>query len=141
MSHYPVTLPVPDYIYDRAHRIAEVTLQSIEAVLLEQLEDAFAEPLPDLPPDEQRELDALTHLSSEALWTIAREHMPKDKQARMQALMDAHSQGALDDAQRSELEVLVEQGQRLGLRKAQAAALLTERGYTVTPDDLASADE
>ena len=140
MRHHPVTLPVPDYIYDRAHRIAEVTLQSIEAVLLEQLEDAFAEPLPALPPDEQRELDALIHLSSEALWTMARERMPEDKQARMQTLMGANSQGALDDAQHAELATLVEQGQRLGLRKAQAAALLTERGYTVTLDRLASTD-
>jgi hypothetical protein len=53
MSHYTVTLPVPDYIYDRAHQIAEGTSQSIETVLLQQLQDAFAEPLPELPPEEQ----------------------------------------------------------------------------------------
>ncbi len=53
MSHYTVTLPVPNYIYDRARQIAEDTSQSIEAVLLQQLQDAFAEPLPDLPPEEQ----------------------------------------------------------------------------------------
>jgi hypothetical protein len=66
--------------------------------------------------------------------------MPEDKQAHMQTLMEAHAQGALDDAQNAELAILVEQGQRLGLRKAQAAALLTERGYTVTLDRLASTD-
>jgi hypothetical protein len=140
MSHHPVTLPVPDYIYDRAHRIAEVTSQSIEAVLLEQLEEVFAEPLPALLPDEQRELDALRHLSTEALWTIVRERMPEEKQARMQTLMGTNSQGALDNAQHAELDLLVKQGQRLGLRKAQAAALLTERGYRVTFDCLASPD-
>lgn len=141
MSHYSVTLPVPDYIYDRARRIAEGTSQSIEAVLLQQLQDAFTESLPNLAPEEQRELDALTHLSDDALWTIAREQMPPQRQARLHALMEANSRGTLDDAQRAELETLVAQGQRLSLRKAQAAALLTERGYRVTREAIAEADE
>ena len=141
MSHYSVTLPVPDDIYDCARRIAEGTSQSIEAVLLQQLKDAFAAPLPDLAPEEQRELEALTFLSDDAWWTIAREQMPEDRQVRLHTLMNAHSQGTLDDAQRSELEALVVQGQRLNVRKARAAALLTERGYPVTRAALSSADE
>jgi hypothetical protein len=139
MGDYSVTLPVPDYIYDRARQIAKGTAQSIEAVLVQQLKDAFAEPLPALPPDEQSELEALAHLSDEALWTIAREQMAQDRQARMQVLMDANSQGTLHEAQRLELEALVAQGQRPSLRKAQAAALLTERGYRVTIEASTSA--
>ncbi len=141
MSHYTVTLPVPNYIYDRARQIAEDTSQSIEAVLLQQLQDAFAEPLPDLPPEERHELEALVSLSDDALWTIAREQMPEDRQVRLRALMHANSQGALDDVQRIELEALVAQGQRLSLRKAQAAALLTERGYQVTLEAISTAHE
>ena len=99
MSHYTVTLPGPDYIYDRARQIAEGTSQSIEAVLLQQLQEAFAEPLPALPLKEQRELEALVSLSDDALWTIAREQMPENRQVRLRSLMDANSQGALDDAQ------------------------------------------
>jgi hypothetical protein len=141
MSDHTVSLPVPDYIYDRARQIAAGTAQSIEAVLLQQLEDAFAEPLPALPPDEQRELEALAHLSDEALWTMAREHMAPEKQARLHALMEANSQGTLDEPQRAALEALVAQGQRLSVRKAQAAALLTERGYRITIAALSIADE
>jgi hypothetical protein len=141
MSDYAVTLPVPDYIYDRARQIAEGTAQSIEAVLLQQLKDAFAAPLPTLARDEQSELEALTYLSDEALWTIAREQMAEDRQARMQTLMEANSQGTLDGTQRAELETLVAQGQRLSVRKAQAAALLTERGYRVTREAMAAANE
>jgi hypothetical protein len=141
MSDYAVTLPVPEDIYDRARLVAAGTAQSVEAVLLQQLKAAFMAPLPALPPDEQSELEALTYLSDEALWTLAREQMAQDKQARLQVLMDANSQGTLDEAQRIELEALVAQGQRLGVRKAQAAALLTERGYRVTRETLASAHE
>ncbi len=141
MSDYPVTLPVPADVYDRASHIAAVTSQSIEAVLLQQLQNAFADSLPELTPDEQRELEALTQLSDEALWTIAREQMTEDRQTRMQTLMNTNAQGRLDKVQRSELEALVEQGQRLSVRKAKAAALLTERGYTITLDALSSAHE
>jgi len=141
MSHYSITLPIPDYIYDRARRIAEGTSQSIEAVLLQQLQDAFTKLLPALAPEEQSELEALTYLSDDALWTIAREQMPEDRQVRLQTLMEANSQGMLDDTQRSALEALVAQGQRLSLRKAQAAALLTERGYPVTLKAISTADE
>ena len=141
MNDYSVTLPVPADIYDRASHIAEVTAQSIETVLLQQLKDAFADPLPELPVDEQRELNALTLLSDEALWTIAREQMAGDKQVRMQTLMEENNQRGLDPLQQAELEALVEQGQRLSLRKAKAAALLIERGYTITVAALSSTDE
>ncbi len=141
MTDHPVTLPLPDYVYDRARQIAEATAQPIESVLVRQLETAFAEPLPTLPPDEQAELDALAHLSDDALWTIAREQMSSAKQERMQTLMDGNNKGTLTEAEVAELDTLVEQGQRLMLRKAQAAALLTERGYTVRPKDLAGRDE
>ena len=68
---------------NRARQIAAGTAQSVEAVLLQQLQEAFVAPLPALPPDEQRELEALTSLSDEALWTLAREQMAPDKQERM----------------------------------------------------------
>jgi hypothetical protein len=141
MSDYSITLPVPDYIYDCARRIAEGTSQSIEAVLLQQLKDAFAEPLPALAPEEQRELGALTFLSDDALWTIAREHMPEERQARLQALMAANFHRTLDDVQGTELAALVSQGQRLSVRKAQAAVLLTERGHRVTLEALSATDD
>jgi hypothetical protein len=141
MNDHTVTLPVPADIYDRASHIAQVTTQTIEAVLLQQLRNAFADPLPELAPDEQRELSALTLLSDEALWTIAREQMAGDKQARMQTLMEANTQGKLDPLQQTELESLVEQGQQLSMRKAKAAALLTERGYTITLNTLSSTVE
>jgi hypothetical protein len=141
MNDYAVTLPVPAHIYDRARQLAAGTAQSVEAVLLQQLQEAFAESLPALTPDEQRELEALTSLSDEALWTLAREQMAQDRQTRLQMLMEANSQGMLDEARRAALETLVIQGQRLSMRKAQAAALLTERGYRVTIEALSPAYE
>ena len=76
-------------------------------------------------------IDALKYLSDDALWTVAREQMPSACQERMQKLMDGNTQGKLSDEEHGELAQLVEQGQRLTLRKGKAAALLTERGHKV----------
>lgn len=141
MTEHSVTLPVPDDIYNRAAHIAQLTAQPVEAVLLQQLRDAFADPLAAFAPEEQQELTALALLSDETLWTIAREQMTAEKQTRLQTLMDGNTQGTLDARQRAELEALVGQGQQLTMRKGKAAALLTDRGYAITIDALSPPHE
>jgi hypothetical protein len=130
------TLPIPDDVYQRARQIAEETSQPIDRVMIDYLRTLSA-PLPVLPPDEEAELDAMKHLSDDTLWTIAREQMAAALQEQMQSLMDGNSRGTLTTEERNTLENLVERGQRLMLRKSEAAALLTQRGYRVTPEDMA----
>ncbi|KAB2893781.1 MAG: hypothetical protein F9K28_07475 [Bacteroidetes bacterium] len=129
MTLQTITLKVPEHIYERAQQVAETTDQPLEAVFLHELETAF---LPQLPTDEEAELASLKNLSDDALWTIAREQMTAPLQARMQKLMDKNSRGTITPDEYKELEDLVDRGQRLMLRKSEAAALLTERGYKVT---------
>ncbi|MBZ0320421.1 MAG: hypothetical protein K8L91_28670 [Anaerolineae bacterium] len=133
MTRQTIILQIPEHIYERAQQVAKNTDQPLEAVFLDELENAF---LPPLPEDEEAELSALNYLSDEALWTIAREQMPSPRQERMQVLMDGNTKGTLSKAEYQELEHLVDQGQRLMLRKGKAAALLTERGYKVTRESL-----
>lgn len=128
------TLTVPDKMVAVARQIADATEQPVEEVLLSRLKKAL--PLPVLPPDEEAELEALKRLSDDALWTIVREQMPPETQAQMQALMDKNSLGTISQDERRELENLVDRGQRLMLRKSEAGALLTRRGYKVTPNNL-----
>lgn len=124
------TLNIPDEVVAAARRIAEATEQPVEEVLLSRLKTAF--PLPVLPPDEEAELEALKRLSDDALWTIAREQMPDDAQNRLQQLMDKNSRGTITPEEHGELERFTDRGQRLMLRKSEAAALLTKRGYKAT---------
>jgi hypothetical protein len=132
-----IVLEVPEDISVRAREIAETVAQPVEQLLLDHLK-TLAPPLPVLPPDTQVELAALHHLSYDALWTIAREQMPEDVQARAYALMDKNSRNVMTDEEHAELEKLVERGDRLMLRKAEAAALLRKRGYTFTQKDFLS---
>lgn len=128
-----VTLTVPDDVYRRAREIAATTEQSVEQVIVGQLNGLV---VPRLMPDEEAELAALKQLSDDALWTIARERLPADVQTRMHALMDKNTAGELDDREAAELAALVERGERLTLRKSEAAALLTLRGFAVRLQDL-----
>lgn len=136
MNAPSITLTLPLDLYDRAQRIAEASAQPIESVLLRQIEQALNDPLADLLPEEQDELHALTYLSDDALWTIAREKMPLERQAQMQLLMDKNNFGTISEEERIQLNQLVEQGQKLMLRKGQAGVLLTQRGYKVTPQEM-----
>ena len=94
-----------------------------------------------LPSDERAELQALTYLSDDTLWTIAREQMPPALQESMSQLMDKNSQGTITEEEHRSLAALVERGQRLTLRKSQAMKLLLARGYSVSPDELKPAHE
>lgn len=128
------TLTIPNDIMTRAREIAQITAQPVEQVLLDRLHSAL--PVPPLPPDEEAELDALQHLSDDALWTIAREQLPKTVRSQMEVLMDRNSLGTITPDEYAELERFVDRGQRLMLRKSEAAALLTRRGNKISREDL-----
>lgn len=132
------TLTVPEEVYSRARRLSEETLQPVEQVMLDHLRN-LPDPSFALPPDEQEELNALRHLSDDALWTIAREQMPQAVQEQMQVLMDKNNFGTITPDEYQRLEDYVMRGNRLMVRKAEAATLLIERGYTFTQEDFQAA--
>jgi hypothetical protein len=73
---------------------------------------------------------------AEILWSYPAERNFDDffarlsrQQARVDRLMDKNSRGSVTDEEYVELQKLVEQGDRLMVRKAEAADLLCQRGY------------
>ncbi|MCC7446767.1 MAG: hypothetical protein IT324_05085 [Anaerolineae bacterium] len=115
MTDYLITLHVPDYVYERARKIAEETAQPIEQVLAARLEYAFDDrtDLSFLPPDEQSELAAFKQLSNDTLPSIAREQLPRTVQERVQYLGNRNSQGTITLDEHTKYARLVEQGERL----------------------------
>lgn len=137
MSEYLLT--IPDDVYRRARRIAEQLRQPVDTVMIDHLR-TLTQALPTLAPQEESELLALQHLSDDALWTIARERMALDQEEHLQLLMERNTFDLLSDGEMGELEQLIERGQRLLLRKSQAAALLSQRGYRIDPQSLSLRD-
>ncbi len=117
-------LAIPDNIYQRASRLAEERSTSAENILLHHLQQFT---LPRLEPDIEEELRALHSLSNAALVNIAKERMDDDTDTTMQALMDKNNFGILKKEESATLETLVDQAQRLMLRKSEARAILALR--------------
>ncbi len=139
MSDY--TISIPDSLYQKAQQVAKQKSLSVDEVIRVGLEGAFVESMLDIPLDEQAELKAMTYLSDDALFSMMREQMPQAKQARMSVLMDKNSQATISDEEHAELVTLVEDGQRLTLRKATAMNILMDRGYKLTLDDMKPINE
>jgi hypothetical protein len=140
MSEFTVTVAISETAYAKAQQIADDSALPIERVLSQRLESALDD-LAGLPADERAELAALQHLSDDTLWTIAAEQMPRSSQERLTLLLALNKRGSLTDAENSELDALLAYGDRLMLRKAEAAAILTKRGNTVTSKDMTSRHE
>src|ERR1041384_7767331 len=128
MSDHPVTVTLPEALYAPIREIAEAKSQTVERVLIEQLQSVLAVKLPPLPSDEESELVAFKFLSDDTLRNIAREQLSTRIQEQMQALMDRNTSGTITPQEYEELSQLVERGQRLTLRKAWSAGVLMERG-------------
>jgi uncharacterized protein (DUF1684 family) len=135
-----ITLTLPEDISARVRQISETTSQPVEQIVFDHLKSLSIQ-LPPLRPDDQVELDALHHLSDDALWTIAREQVPEDAQARAHTLMNKNSLGTITDAEAVELEKLVQRADRVMLRKAEAATILKERGFAFSQKDFRPQDE
>jgi predicted DNA-binding protein len=136
VADHPLTIHIPDQLYARLNQLAEATSQPVEEVAIQQLSDALSSvQLVGLPEDEQVELNAFKQLSDATLRSIAREQMPMPTQQRMIYLGDRLSRGSITPEEHNAYKLLVEQGERLMLRKAWAANILIERGHTIASED------
>lgn len=139
MSDY--TISIPDSLYQKAMEVARQKSMPVDDVIRAGLEGAFVDSMLDIPLNEQAELKAMMYLSDDALFSMMREQMQTAKQVRMEVLMAKNNQGSLDGDEHTELTALVEDGQRLILRKATAMNILMDRGYQLTLDAMKSQDE
>lgn len=138
MSDYVVS--IPERLYEQARQLALQTHQTVDDLIRDRLAGAFNQPLIDIPTEERLELRALAYLSDDALWTVGREQMQPAKQDRLSHLMEKNSQGTITSEAYETLATLVEDGQRLTLRKAQAMSLLMDRGHQARLSDLGTLD-
>jgi predicted transcriptional regulator len=130
MAVQAVTLHLPSPLYERLKRWAEQTHRSVEAELLEVV--AAAVPVADdLPVDLAQVISPLALLDDEALWRAARSHLPAEAVAQMEQLHLKRQRQGLTGSEAEALAGLVRHYERAMLVRAQAAALLKDRGYDV----------
>jgi len=123
-----VTVPGP--IYEQLKQRAELTQRSVEdeVVLALAATDSARD---DLSTDLATTLAALPTLDDDALWRLARSRVGGEDAARLSDLGDQRQRGGLTAEELREAEELVQRHDRVLVLRAEAAALLKQRGYGV----------
>jgi hypothetical protein len=127
----PITLQLPDRLYQRLASTAQATQQPLEEVIIHALEVGSPPDWDDVPEEFQADLAALDRVDDAALWTIARSHQPSTEMTRYDVLLDLNQEDRLSDFEKLELTQLRQAADTFMLRKAHAAVLLRWRGHMV----------
>ncbi len=132
MNFQTVTLRVPNPVYQRVKRAAEALQRPLEEMIVNTLRVAVPL-LDDVSPTMAAELAALSSLPDEALWQVAKSVMSAKSQNRFSTLAAIQRERRLTFAEEKKINALREEYGRVTLRKAQAYALLHQRGlYSAT---------
>ena len=103
----------------------------LEGFLAERIVAGAPPLLEDVPPSLQEEVRGLTDLSDDQLWDVARSRLPAGQQGVYTRLLNKNSDGAITGRERERMHALGDEARRITLRKAQAYALLSWRGYRI----------
>ncbi len=131
MSGRTIAVTLPEAVYERARETAEVSSLSVQQVLAQSIALSFPELEDDLPPEIRSELATLSLRSDTELRSIANSRMDQDKQIRLEDLAELLEHRALTEAEQSELARLMDEAERVMIRKAEAYRLLARRGHAV----------
>jgi plasmid stability protein len=131
MSVQPVTVNLPTTLYSRLRRRAEQSRRTIEAELLDVVTTAVPV-ADDLPADLTEAISPLALLDDAELWRAARSRLADETAAQLEDLHLKRQRDGLTPAEEQTLAGLVRQYERVMLVRAQAAALLKQRGHDVT---------
>jgi len=127
-----ITLKLPKSLYGWASRVAQATNQSVEAVVLDYVENSLP-PLNDIPPDEVESLAELSLMDDAALWRASEVKMPVSHQEELTNLLETQNERALTKTEEKRLNALNKEYGQLMVQKAHAWLLLARRGYQVPP--------
>ena len=129
MAEETLTLNVPERMYQRLKQRAEAEHRSLE-------EAALAASVPEkeqLPPAWEELLDSMTALDDEALWRAALNEVGRRANAGIRRLRAKRQARSLTVAEQERLAELLRQEDRGMLIRAQACALLKQRGRDIEP--------
>ena len=118
-----VVITLPDEIYHRAERLAQLIHRDVADILADTL--ALSLPPLSLQPEAVR---PIMELSDEDVLALAELQMEPDQDRRLSLLLEGQQAGELTDAERPELLALMQLYQERLVRKAQALREAVRRG-------------
>jgi hypothetical protein len=131
MREQTLTLTIPDVLYQRLKRQAEGNQRTVAEEALAALL-AVVPVGGELPADLEQAVSPLSLLDDEALWRAARSQLAAEDVAQMEELHARRDRQGLAGSEAEELAALVRRYERAMLVRAQAAALLRQRGHDIS---------
>ena len=126
MSQQPITVSLPDALYERLQQIAEENDRSLETVVTESLNLLF------LPSQRASiNLDEIGNYSDEQLWALVHYRMSWNESARLHELSGKSKLTSLSVEEQIELDQLLDQVDHDLLLRSVALRLLKSRGHKV----------
>lgn len=130
MTVRTITITIPEMLFLQLEAAARSADQSLDTVVAQSLERTIPPNLSSLlPRDLQAELDAMEHLSDEALRAIAYSVASGGRSAQMDELSALKQAGEITTDQEALLATLLADTEALMVRKAHAFVLLKSRGH------------
>jgi hypothetical protein len=126
-----LTITLPDAVFQKLTRVARLTYQTIDEVVASTVETS----LPggrNLPDALEAELAAMHLYSDDALWAAVEPSLSPYELRRMEQLSDLVDERELTPREEAEQLDLLSAYDRSVLRRAQALALLKQRGHELT---------
>lgn len=126
-----VTLDLTDTMVRELRNTAKTQRRSIAEFLRDLVLQNF-QPLPKLPDHVEVELAAMSSLSDQTLWLLARSTIALEDQEQFSLLSQEAKLRVLSDQEEKRLDVLLDQYDENMIKRAQAASLLGKRGYDMS---------
>ncbi len=133
MATDTITIHLPDDLHQRLERLAHLTGQPVEGLIVRTLSSNLP-PLPeDLSPATRDALQALERLDNTELLQLTYAKLPDDQYEQLTMLREQRREGELTPKEEAALNRLIEAADLLTLQKAYAAVLLKWRGQQLSP--------
>jgi len=129
-----VAIAVPEPIFRKVKRAAEMTYRPVEEIVAAALDAALPEPA-GLPPQLANELASMHIWNDEALWAATAPSFSVAEKCRLGQLNHLAGQRALTKAEQAEQAQLLAAYHRSVLRRAQALSILHQRGHPLPTEE------
>lgn len=128
-AHY-VVLELTEILFRKIERAAQGLNEPMPQALVKIVENSL--PSLDKAPQQYRaDLEALEALTNQELWRVSQEVLPPSLQHELSDLLRENERETLNSVGEARLDTLLQESNRLMLRKSYALALLKWRGSKV----------
>lgn len=131
MNTAMVSIQLPDTLFQKLKRAADLTHRPVEEIAATSLE-AVLPTTPGLPADIAEELAAMQVFSDAALRAAVEPSLSRTEQWRLHQLNAAAGERKLTSAEKIEQQALIAAYHRSVLRRAKAMAILAQRGHDLS---------